>query len=50
VYVALSRATNLEGLRIDGDANALLLKVECNAEVMTFLREKFESLKLPKHY
>ncbi|CAG9990242.1 unnamed protein product [Clonostachys byssicola] len=50
VYVALSRATNLQGLRIDGGAKALEDNVMCNAEVTTFLREKFESLELLENH
>lgn len=41
VYVALSRATGLEGLKIEGDGSFLRNKLMVNAEVAAFLKEKF---------
>jgi len=41
VYVALSRATNLAGLKIEGSGGFLRAKAMVNHEVATFLREKF---------
>lgn len=41
VYVALSRATGLGGLKIEGDGRFLRDKLMVNAEVAAFLREKF---------
>lgn len=41
VYVALSRATGLEGLKIEGNGTFLRDKLIVNAEVAEFLREKF---------
>ncbi|POS72195.1 PIF1 [Diaporthe helianthi] len=41
VYVALSRATSLQGLQILGDARSLELKMRANKEVRSFYREKF---------
>lgn len=41
VYVALSRATNLEGLKIEGNGSFLRDKLMINAEVAAFLKEKF---------
>lgn len=41
VYVALSRATSLEGLKIEGDAKGLSVGSGGNDEVRTFLEEKF---------
>lgn len=41
VYVALSRATGLKGLRIDGDGGFLRNKLTVNTEVAAFLKEKF---------
>ncbi|KAL5603687.1 hypothetical protein FOVSG1_006437 [Fusarium oxysporum f. sp. vasinfectum] len=41
VYVALSRATSLEGLKIDGDAEGLVIGNGGNEDVQKFLLEKF---------
>lgn len=41
VYVALSRATNLEGLKIEGDPRGLTVGKGGNTEVRKFHREKF---------
>lgn len=41
VYVALSRATGLGGLKIEGDAEFLRSKLMVNTEVAAFLKEKF---------
>ncbi|KAJ1331004.1 ATP-dependent DNA helicase PIF1 [Microdochium nivale] len=41
VYVALSRATGLQGLKIEGDREGLLAGLGGNAEVQKFLRDKF---------
>lgn len=41
VYVALSRATGLHGLKIEGDARGLLAGLGGNPEVQQFLRDKF---------
>lgn len=41
VYVALSRATGLGGLKIEGDGRFLRDKLMVNAEVAAFLKEKF---------
>jgi ATP-dependent DNA helicase PIF1 len=41
VYVALSRATSLEGLKIDGSAAGLKVGLGGNREVQRFMREKF---------
>ncbi|ROW06712.1 hypothetical protein VPNG_06746 [Cytospora leucostoma] len=41
VYVALSRATGLGGLKIEGDGDFLRSKLMVNTEVAAFLREKF---------
>ncbi len=41
VYVALSRATSLLGLRVEGDAQGLAVGKGGNAQVRRFLREKF---------
>lgn len=41
VYVALSRATGLSGLKIEGDGDFLRTKLMVNAEVAAFLRDKF---------
>lgn len=41
VYVALSRATSLDGLKIDGSAAGLTVGVGGNREVQRFMREKF---------
>jgi ATP-dependent DNA helicase PIF1 len=41
VYVALSRVTGLEGLRIDGDREALTALFEGNRSVQDFLQDKF---------
>lgn len=43
VYVALSRAKSLEGLKIDGDKAGLQVGLGGNREVQRFLREKFGS-------
>jgi ATP-dependent DNA helicase PIF1 len=45
VYVALSRATCLEGLKIEGSAAGLQVGLGGNKEVQAFLREKFGDLK-----
>lgn len=44
VYVALSRATGLHGLKIEGDSRGLLAGLGGNREVQQFLREKFGDL------
>lgn len=41
VYVALSRARSLEGLKIDGDAAALRSGLGANKEVQQFFRDRF---------
>lgn len=41
VYVALSRATGLSGLKIEGDGDFLRNKLMVNPEVAAFLKEKF---------
>lgn len=41
VYVALSRATGLSGLKIEGDGDFLRNKLMVNSEVAAFLKEKF---------
>jgi ATP-dependent DNA helicase PIF1 len=41
VYVALSRATSLEGLKIDGDAEGLVIGNGGNEDVQKFLLERF---------
>ncbi|KAJ2894691.1 hypothetical protein MKZ38_007309 [Zalerion maritima] len=41
VYVALSRATSLEGLKIEGNANGLLVGAGGNKDVNEWYREKF---------
>lgn len=41
VYVALSRATGLGGLKIEGDEGFLRSKLMVNTEVSAFLKEKF---------
>lgn len=41
VYVALSRATGLEGLKIEGEGAFLRDKAMVNADVAAFLRERF---------
>lgn len=41
VYVALSRATGLDGLKIEGDGAFLRDKAMVNADVAAFLRERF---------
>ncbi|KAL1841469.1 hypothetical protein VTJ49DRAFT_7024 [Mycothermus thermophilus] len=41
VYVALSRATSLKGLKVEGDPSGLMVGRGGNAEVRRFLREKF---------
>lgn len=46
VYVALSRATRLEGLRIEGNPNGLHFGLGGNPHVRAFLREKFPELGL----
>ncbi|OAA41734.1 ATP-dependent DNA helicase PIF1 [Metarhizium rileyi] len=43
VYVALSRATSLQGLRIQGSPQGLSVGLGGNREVQRFLREKFAS-------
>lgn len=47
VYVALSRATGLHGLKIEGDKKGLLAGLGGNPEVQEFLREKFGDLDEP---
>lgn len=44
VYVALSRATGLSGLKIEGDGHFLRDKLMVNEQVAAFLREKFGDL------
>lgn len=44
VYVALSRATSLRGLKIEGDTDAFTNGLAGNREVQRFLREKFGAL------
>jgi ATP-dependent DNA helicase PIF1 len=44
VYVALSRATCLEGLKIEGDRNGLLVGLGGNKEVQAFLKQTFGTL------
>ena len=41
VYVALSRATGLRGLKIEGSRAGLLTGLGGNREVQAFLRDKF---------
>lgn len=41
VYVALSRATSLEGLRVEGDPKGLKVGAGGNKDVALFLRQKF---------
>lgn len=41
VYVALSRATGLSGLKIEGDGDFLRSKLMVNSEVAAFLKERF---------
>lgn len=41
VYVALSRATGLNGLKIEGDGDFLRSKLMVNSEVAAFLKERF---------
>ena len=41
VYVALSRATSLEGLKVEGDSNGLMVGTGGNQTVREFLWEKF---------
>ncbi len=47
VYVALSRATGLRGLKIEGDSAGLLAGLGGNKEVQEFLREKFGGINGP---
>lgn len=44
VYVALSRATGLEGLKIEGNGKFLRDKLMVNAEVTAFMKEKFDDM------
>lgn len=44
VYVALSRATGLYGLKIEGSGHFLRDKIMVNSEVAAFLRAKFGSI------
>lgn len=44
VYVALSRATGLNGLKIEGDGEFLRSKLMVNSEVSAFLKERFEDI------
>ena len=48
VYVALSRATSLSGLKITGNADKLRGRLEGNKEVQDFLREKFGDRAAPE--
>ncbi|KAK4447148.1 hypothetical protein QBC34DRAFT_410529 [Podospora aff. communis PSN243] len=41
VYVALSRATSLEGLKVEGDPKGLRVRTGGNKAVRVFLREMF---------
>ncbi|KAL2270517.1 hypothetical protein VTJ83DRAFT_2701 [Remersonia thermophila] len=41
VYVALSRATSLKGLKVEGDPSGLMVGRGGNPEVRRFLKEKF---------
>jgi ATP-dependent DNA helicase PIF1 len=41
VYVALSRATSLEGLKVEGDLRGLKVRTGGNKAVRAFLRERF---------
>ncbi len=41
VYVALSRATSLQGLKIEGDVDGLAVGKGGNAQVRAFLKERF---------
>lgn len=50
VYVALSRATGLEGLRIDGNREALTAMFEGDRSVQDFLQNKFGVKPLHKYY
>ncbi|VUC21184.1 unnamed protein product [Clonostachys rosea] len=50
VYVALSRATDLSGLRIDGDSKGLRVGAGGNAEVQEFLDKNFGLEKLLEHH
>ncbi|RYP38419.1 hypothetical protein DL766_000997 [Monosporascus sp. MC13-8B] len=47
VYVALSRATSLKGLKIEGDRAGLLAGLGGNQEVQEFLRTKFGGVNGP---
>ncbi|RYP76890.1 hypothetical protein DL771_001443 [Monosporascus sp. 5C6A] len=47
VYVALSRATSLKGLKIEGDRAGLLAGLGGNQEVQEFLRAKFGGVNGP---
>ncbi|KAF7563111.1 hypothetical protein G7046_g999 [Stylonectria norvegica] len=47
VYVALSRATSLEGLKIEGGSEGLSIGYGGNYEVQTFLRAKFGDQLVP---
>ncbi|RYP37483.1 hypothetical protein DL768_010863 [Monosporascus sp. mg162] len=47
VYVALSRATSLKGLKIEGDRAGLLTGLGGNQEVQEFLRAKFGGVNGP---
>lgn len=44
VYVALSRATGLSGLKIEGNGSFLRDKILVNSEVAAFLRDKFADI------
>ncbi|KAF7554070.1 hypothetical protein G7Z17_g3171 [Cylindrodendrum hubeiense] len=50
VYVALSRATNLEGLKIEGSSEGLSVGNGGNNEVRMFLHDKFGEGLLQDHY
>lgn len=45
-YVALSRATSLDGLRVEGNVEGLRVGNGGNQEVREFLQEKFGDLRL----
>ncbi|KAF4513160.1 hypothetical protein G6O67_000466 [Ophiocordyceps sinensis] len=49
VYVALSRATSLEGLKVEGNPDGLAIGSGGNPDVQQFLREKFGAGLLREH-
>lgn len=49
VYVALSRATSLDGLKIEGSSEALSFATGGNEEVRAFLKDKFGDELFPDH-